>query len=158
MSADVDADVLAGITAVWAAPDAAAVALAAALPLERLHSDYTPAKKGQAPVMPYADVVVTQSRPALYEAPVKSGSKFLHYAKVILTVRAVGKAVAGAALGLLRTALAETRVLVIPGSTWRRTLRLPEGDRVEREKDRRFGEDVYKGVLALEIWVERAEP
>lgn len=158
MSADVDADVLAGITTAWVATDSAAVALAAALPLDRLHSDYTPAKKGQALPMPYADVVVTQARPALYEAPVKSGSKYLHYAKVLMVVRDVGKAKVGEALGKLRTVFAESRALVIPGSTWRRTLRLPEGDRNEREKDRRFGEDVYRGVLALEIWVERTEP
>jgi hypothetical protein len=158
VSLDVDADIVAGIVNAWAATDPAAAALRDALPLERLHSDYTPAKKGQALQMPYADVVVTQARPPLQQAPVKSGSKYLHYAKVLLVVRDVGKAKTGQALGKLRGAFPESRQLSIPDSTWLRTLRLPEGDRVEREKDRRFGEDVHKGTLALELWVERTEP
>lgn len=156
MSADVDADTLAGITAVWTATDAAAVALALALPVERLTSDYTPMKKGEPIAYPYADVVVTQSRPGLYQAPVRSGSAYLDYRKVIVTVRDVGKAKVGQHLAKLRDVFAESRSLSVGNGTWKRTLR--QDDRVEREKDRRFGEDVYRGVLQLEIWSERSEP
>lgn len=156
MSADVDADTLAGIVAAWSAVDAAAVALATALPVSRLTSEYTPVKKGEAITYPYADVVVSQSKPPLRQAPVIAGAKYLDYRKVVLQVRDVGKAKTGQHLAKLRDVFAETRSLTVANGTWKRTVKLD--DKVEREKDRRFGDDVWRGTLTLELWQERSEP
>lgn len=151
MSADVDADTIAAVVARWQAD----ASLTAALPVARLTSEYTPVKKGEAITYPYADVKVEQSKPAMYQAPVQSGSKYLDFRKVTFQVRQVGKAATGALLALVRDAFAESKTLTAVNGTWKRTLRLD--DRVEREKDRRFGEDVHRGTLVLEVWQERTE-
>lgn len=153
MSADVDADTIAGIVARWNAD----TALTAALPAAHLTSEYTPVRKGEAIAYPYADVTVAQAKAAERQSPFRTLSKYLDYRKVTFTVRQVGKAATGALLALVRDAFAESQALTIPNATWKRTLRLPDGDRVERERDRRFGEDVWRGVLVLEIWSERTE-
>lgn len=147
-----DADTMQALKGMWECN----TPLQGALPFDRVHSDYTPARKGQALPMPYADVVCKRGKDALRQSPVTAGSPYCDFRLLTVTVRAVGKATADALLTLVRAALSERLAPTIPNATWVSTD--VKDDHVEREKDRRFGEDVYKGVLQLEIASTRTEP